>query len=312
MAKPPPRLGKGLSALIGPRAGAPFHQRATTLQGTTTSPPPSTPLGGPSLRQIPLDQIRPNPRQPRASLDQTALNHFADSIRHAGILQPILVRTLSDGVYELVAGERRWRAAALAGLKTVPAIVRELTDAESFESALTENLQREDLGPLERASAYQQLVDTFALTIDLVATRLGESRANVSNYLRILRLSDEIRELIATGQLGMGQARAVAGIDNPQRQLAVARLAARRNLSVRQVETLAKQKGLAHAAAPGLPRPRDAHLADVEQALRKALGLTVTLHAGRKKNSGRVIIRYDSLDEFDRIAERICGHRLME
>jgi ParB family chromosome partitioning protein len=312
MTKSAPRLGKGLSALIGPRAGAPFHHRTAAAQEAATAALRSTTLGASFFRDIPLDQIRPNPRQPRTSLDQTALEHFAESVRHAGILQPVVVRALPDGAYELVAGERRWRAAALAGLKTVPALVRELSDAESFEAALIENLQREDLAPLERATAYQQLIDTLGVTAAAAAARLGESRANVSNYLRILALSDEIKQLIAAGQLGMGQARAVAGIDNPQRQLAAARLAVRRNLSVRQVEALAKRSGLAEAAPRSAPRQGDAHLADVEQALRKALGLTVSLHPGRKKNSGRVIIRYGSLEEFDRLAEKICGRSLME
>jgi ParB family chromosome partitioning protein len=312
MAKSHPRLGKGLSALITPRARAPLRRGATTLEGTPVASATTTLRGDSPLHDIPLDQIRPNPRQPRETLDEATLKQLADSVRHSGILQPVLLRPAADGTYELVAGERRWRAAAIAGLKTVPAIVRRLSDAESFEAALIENLQREDLAPLERATAYQQLIDTLGVTIDTAAARLGESRANISNYLRILKLPDVIRRLIAGGQLGMGQARAVAGIDNPQRQLAIARLAARRNLSVRQVEALAKQAGPPDTPAPRSPRPRDAHVADVEHALGKALGLNVKLHAGRKKNAGRVVIRYDSLEEFDRIAEKICGRSLLE
>jgi ParB family chromosome partitioning protein len=312
MSKPTPRLGKGLSALMGPRSAAPFHHRAGTLPATTPQPPSPSDAGPTSLRQIPLSQIRPSPRQPRAALSQAALEQLAASVRHSGILQPILVRAMPDGVFELVAGERRWRAAELAGLQTIPAIVRELTDAQSFETALIENLQREDLAPLERAMAYQQLIDTLGVTIEVLASRLGESRANVSNYLRLLNSTDEVRQMIAAGQLGMGQARALAAIDNPRRQLALARLAVRRNLSVRQVELLAKERPETEQPPPRSPRPADPHLTDVEQALSKALGLPVSLRPGRKKNSGRVVIRYDSLEEFDRIVERIGCQSLLE
>jgi ParB family chromosome partitioning protein len=221
------------------------------------------------------------------------------------VLQPVLLRRGDDGMFELVAGERRWRAAEIAGLDSIPAIVREFSDAQSFETALIENLQREDLAPLERARAYQQLVDTYGSSVEDIAQRLGESRSNVVNYLRLLALSNEIQELISTGDLGMGQARAIAGISNPQQQLAIARLAIRRNLSVRQVETLAKRTPAGQASTARAQRAIDPHLADVEQALSKAVGLPVKLFPGKKKNSGRVVIRYDSLEEFDRIAETI-------
>jgi len=265
-----------------------------------------------TLHHIPLSQIRPNPRQPRSALNDAALQQLAASIRGNGLLQPVIVRTMPDGNFELVAGERRWRAAQIAGLQTIPALIRELTDADSFETGLIENLQREDLGPLERAAAYQQLIDMLRVTIDVVATRLGESRASISNYLRLLNLGEAVQQMICSGQLGMGQARALAGVSNPQTQLAIARLAVRRNLSVRQVEALTKETDQPVSKAIRSPRPLDAQLANVEEALSKALGLSVKLLPGKKKNSGRIVIRYDSLDEFDRIAEKIGGHRLLE
>lgn len=308
MSKSTPRLGKGLNALIGTRTAAPFHHRAAHPTDVVV---PSSPED-PRLRQIPIERLRPNPNQPRASLDQAGLDRLAESIRQTGLLQPILVRSLGGGDFELVAGERRWRAAELAGLKTIPALIRELSDSESFQLALIENIQREDLGPLERATAYQQLVDTHGVAIDVLASRLSESRANIANYLRLLKLSKDVQELISAGQLGMGQARAIAAITNPQQQLAVARLAVRRNLSVRQVEALAKVPVDPTTVTRRTTPQRDSNLSDVEETLSKALGLGVRLQPGRKKNSGRLIIRYSSLEEFDRIAEKIVGRPLME
>ena len=310
MPKSSPRLGKGLSALIGPRVATPFHS-TLALTGSPHAPTPETPHS-PALRQIPLESLSPNPRQPRASIDQAGLEHLAASIRVHGVLQPLLVRRTGAERYELVAGERRWRAAEIAGLKTVPAIVVDLTESQSLEAALVENLQREDLAPLERATAYQQLVDMLGSSIDAVAERLGESRANVSNYLRLLKLSPEVQSLLASGELAMGQARAIAGISDPKRQLAVARLAVRRRLSVRQVEALSRNGGEVTARESTSKRAADAHLADVAEALSKALGLKVSLHPGKRKNSGRIVIRYNSLEEFDRLAEAICGRPLLE
>ena len=309
MSKSTPRLGKGLSALITPRAAGPFRNRAAAANVASSG---ETPSEGMMLRSIALDRIQPNPHQPRQTMDDVRMEELAASIRQSGILQPILLRAAGAGKYELIAGERRWRAAAKAGLDAIPAIVRDLSDSEAFETALVENLQREDLTPLERATAYQQLVDTLGVGIDAVAARLGESRANVSNYLRLLKLSDEVLELVGDGALGMGQARAIAGISNPQRQLAIARLAVRRNLSARQVEALAKD-GVEEAVAAQRERPaKEAHFAEIEQTLSKSLGLSVKLQPGKKKNAGRVTIRYESLEEFDRIAEKIVGRSLLE
>jgi ParB family chromosome partitioning protein len=304
MAKLAPRLGKGLSALITPRE-------------THFAPLPADQISTQGLREVAVDNIRVNPRQPRKNFDTPGIEQLAQSIRSSGMLQPVLLRPVEDGQFELVAGERRWRAARLANLERVPAIVRSVSDAESLELALIENLQREDLNPLERAGAYQQYIHTFGVTSEELARRLGESRANVANYLRLLNLCDEIKRMLETGQLGMGQARAIAGIEDPQRQLAVARMTARRNLAVRQVEALARSTPAGKASvesmpASSLPRESSRHINEVAEALSRALGLPVVLVPGKRKNSGRIVIRYRNLEEFDLIAEKLGGRPTLE
>ncbi len=304
MAKTANRLGKGLSALIPPK-----ERRSATPFATKPEPEPDQPI-----RDIPINQIRPNPHQPRTNFNAEAIEQLADSIRDVGVLQPLVVRPKGDKQYELVAGERRLRAAKHAGLKTVPVTVRDLTDAESFEIALIENLQREDLAPLERAQAYQDYLDNFGGTIDDLAKRLSESRANVSNYLRLLKLHDDVQQLLATGELGMGQARAIAAITDPQQQLAIARLAVRRNLSVRQVEQLARsseERTQQQPPARETPSAEKRHLASVADTLSQKLGLRVKLVSGRRKNAGRIVIHYNNLDEFERITEQLgCDSNL--
>lgn len=299
MSKSANRLGKGLNALISAKTTAPHPPAAKTE--------PAAEGDVLKVRQLPVADVLPNPHQPRTNFPETAIQELAGSIRERGVIQPIVVRQADDGRYQIVAGERRWRAAQLAKLTEIPAIIRDVTDAESFELALIENLQREDLGPLERAQAYQHYLDTFGGTIEDLARKLSESRANVSNYIRILRLPDEVRDLIANNELGMGQARALVTLSDPHRQVALARLAVRRNLSVRQVEALIQEDD---AARPTTPPPasqttRSRHLDDVEQAFSRALGLRVRLFPGKAKNSGRLVIRYANLEEFDRIADKL-------
>jgi ParB family chromosome partitioning protein len=297
MSKPTARLGKGLSALITPRP---------SLARPPTSPAPEGAL------TIPIHQIRANPRQPRTQFDDAGISQLAESIRNKGILQPVIVRPTPDGEYELVAGERRLRAAKLAGLSDIPATIRNATDSDSLEIALIENLQREDLNPLERATAYRQYLDTFHGTVDQLAARLGESRPNISNYLRLLELSDPVRKMLATGEISMGHARAIASVNEPERQLALALLCIRRNLSVRQVEALARQPVDHDPKPPDRPPLQNRHLAEVEQVLGRGLGLPVKLYPGRKKNSGRIVINYRSLEEFDLVASKIGGNCKLE
>ncbi len=300
MSKPTNRLGKGLSAIISPRTAVGIrHAQAVPGQA-----PPSAEAG---IRRIPLSQIRPNPNQPRSDFSEAELAELAESIKTNGVLQPILVRPAGQDRFELVAGERRLRASKTAGLATIPAIVKEMTDRESLEIALIENLQREDLGPLERAVAYDRYMSTFGATADQLASKLSESRASIANYLRLLKLHSEIQAMLRDRSLGMGQARAIAGIADQQRQLAVARLAVSRNLSVRQVEQIAAQPPGDDREAPQ-PQERaatDKHLRDLERRMTRSLGLRVNLKSGRRKNSGRLVIHYANLDEFDRLAERL-------
>lgn len=295
MAKNPNRLAKGLDALVGPRR--------TGL--SVTEPAQSTTNVTAAIREVPLDSIQPNRHQPRTRFDTDALEELAASIRENGVIQPIVLRAVGPEQYELIAGERRWRAAQLAQLDAIPAVIKELSDNQALELALVENIQREDLGPLERATAYQNYLDTFGGTIEALSKRLGESRANIANYLRLLNLTDEVRALLDANELSMGHARAIAGIADPQRQLALARLAVRRNLSVRQVEELARPQDETKPASTTAPGPRSRHYKELEEALSKSLGTRVKLIPGRRKNSGRIVIRYANLEEFDRITERL-------
>lgn len=307
MSKPTSRLGRGLSTLIPTR-----HVALSTASSEAVRPAPTSD----GVRQIAVTEIRPNPLQPRTEFNEPALEALAASIRASGVLQPVLARPAAEGGFELVAGERRWRAAQRAGLTHIPAIVRAVSDHESLELALIENLQREDLGPLERARAYQQYIETFRCTADEFAARISESRANVTNYLRLLRLPAEIQEMLRTGELGMGHARAIAGVADPARQLAIARLVLRRNLAVRQVEALARDpeqvSGAGRRAPQGASTGGDRHLARVEESLSRALGVPVRLVAARRKNSGKIIISYGTLDDFDRISQRIVGRSSLD
>ncbi len=309
MSKPAPRLGRGLSAILSPRPEHTLRIDASPHPQEARSPGES----GTGVLEIPVDRIVPNPRQPRQSFPESGLQELAQSIRIHGVLQPIIVRNDGNGRFELVAGERRWRAACMAGLKTVPAIVREVRGDQALEVALIENLQREDLTPLERARAYQTYLNTFQVPVETLAERLGESRPNIANYLRLLKLPDQIQAMIGSGKLGMGQARAIAAIEDAQRQLAIAMLAVRRSLSVRQVEALARRRDESLPQSSSAEKiAADRHLDEVAQVMSRALGLPVRILAGRRKNSGRVVIIYNSLEDFDRIAERITGRVSLE
>jgi ParB family chromosome partitioning protein len=311
MSKTNARLGKGLNALIGPRrAKAPAALIGADAPVEAASVGAVGAVG--AVKSLPIDAVIPNRHQPRSQFDDARIAELAASIKTSGVIQPIVVRPGPDGQYELIAGERRWRAARLAEQATVPAIVRKASDTEALELALVENLQREDLNAIERAVAYQRYTEAFGASPEQLATRLGESRANVVNYMRLLSLAADVRTLIENGDLGMGQARALAGVADRQRQLAIAKLAVRRNLSVRQVEGLVKQGGPSEGTRTESASRVDANLAQVQRSLSKSIGLPVTLHAGKRKNSGRIVIRYASLEEFDRIAERLSGDATLE
>jgi ParB family chromosome partitioning protein len=279
-------LGRGLGALIPP--GAAEHRAPS----------------GTGYREIPVTAIRPNPYQPRDAFDEQALGALADSIREVGLLQPVLVRPAGDG-FELIAGERRWRAAQRVGLQTIPALVRETDDNTALEQALVENLQRDDLNPLEEAAAYQQLIEDFHLTHEQVASRMGKSRAAISNTLRLLQLPPSIQRALREGQLTMGHARALLGTPDRAFQEATAKRIVKEDLSVRQVEEAVRARndgaGSKRAAAVEVPgRMRPAGLAELEELLGDHLDTRVKIRLGAG-GKGTMTIDFAGLDDLERV-----------
>ena len=269
-------LGRGLEALI-PRGG----DAPTTIQ------------------ELPLDQVNPNPHQPRARFDDTELAELADSIRAHGVLQPIVVRARVDGSYELVAGERRLRASRLAERETIPAIVRDTEDENQLELALVENVQRADLNAIEEALAYRELIDRFGLSHEAVARRVGKSRVAVSNALRLLELAPETREAIVEGRISEGHGRALAALTIHGLQRAVLEVVLARHLSVRQTEELVRRKREAPQVAADRAARLPGDLADLEAQLRGVLATKVGIVRTRK--GGRLVIDFYSDEELDRI-----------
>lgn len=275
-------LGRGLGALI---PGAPRHL-------------------GERVEYIPVDRIRAGPCQPRQALDSQELEDLAESVRSHGILQPIVVRPVTDG-YEVVAGERRWRAAVMAGLDSVPAVVRQVSDVQALAMALVENLQRQDLNPLERAKAYQRLVEEFGLTQEEVARTVGRSQPSVANTLRLLALPPEVLELLGRGELSEAHARVLLSVSDPQRRVELARWAAQNHVPVRQLAQMA-------AREDGRRRPRAAKLRSpdperhaLEDTLRSKLATQVRVRKTRK--GGVLEIEFYSDEDLVRICEVILG-----
>jgi len=254
------------------------------------------------LVEIPIDAIHPNPLQPRKSFDQESLNALAKSIASRGTLQPVLVRPTAGG-FELVAGERRWRAARLAGLRSIPAIARQVAESERLELALIENLHRENLNPVERAQAYLEIKTRLNLGNEALADRVSEDRATVANYIRILDLPEEVLDMLADGRLSMGHGRALLGIADPRLRLRVAQQAASGGWSVRQTEATVRE---ASAGKPARNAPaKRAAVSDVERQLTAAIGTRVVIREGRKRNTGRITLEYYSLDDFERITAKL-------
>ncbi len=275
------------------------------------------------LVYLEVGRIEPNPDQPRKRFDEAALQGLAQSIRSEGVMQPVIVRPKGSG-YELVAGERRWRAAGLAGLERLPAVVRRLDDRQMAEWSLVENLQREDLNPIERAEAFQRLARQFELSHEQIAERVGVERSTITNALRLLALPEEVRELVAVGTLSAGHARAIAGLGDAQRQRAVAQRVVSQSWSVRRLEAELKRggdgagqasgQGVAGEAAgeseqarPGSERRQavGAHLADLERQLGEQLGTRVQLRAGRRKGTGWLTIEFFSAEHFEELMHRL-------
>ena len=297
-----PHLGKGLEALLGSTLLNNEAGPVLSDQHGTAKFPPDKELRD-SVATIPTEDIQPNPYQPRTTWDTEELNDLAESIRENGIIQPILVRKVESG-FEIIAGERRWRAAQLAQLNKVPALIRQADDGEMLELALVENIHRVNLNPMERASAYQQYIETFSLSQTDAAKRLGEDRSVVANYLRLLSLPQEVKQMLIDGALSMGHARALLSLptDDLQKKLANRAMAGR--LSVREVEAQVR-KSLQGSKDPKQIVEKPAHLVDLENRLRDALGTKVRINARKNGSRGKIIIDFYSLDEFDRLTEKI-------
>jgi ParB family transcriptional regulator, chromosome partitioning protein len=278
--------------------------------------------GAAALVEVPVAEIAPNPHQPRVHFDEESLSELAASIAQLGVLQPVLLRAVDGGGFQLIAGERRWRAAQRAGLATVPALVRESDDVSAVEQALVENLHRDDLTPLEEAAAFQQLIEDFDLTHDEVARRVGKSRAAVTNTLRLLGLPPAVQHLLADGRLSAGHARALLGTPDRALQERLARQAAAEGWSVRVVEEAVRSGGVPPAPAPPADRPRTPAdgaglsgatrlrppgLLELEQLLSDLLDTRVGVQMGAKR--GKVTIDFADLDDLERIYRLIAGER---
>lgn len=286
--------------------GAGANRRSGLGRGLGALIPQTT--GGPGLLDIDVDRIVPNPWQPRLEMDEAALAELVQSIREHGVLQPLIVTRADQDTYALVAGERRWRAARAAGLLTVPVIVKETTPRQRLEIALVENIQRQDLSPLETAQAYRQLIDEHNLTQEVVAERVGKSRAAVANALRLLQLPPAARDALAQGTISEGHARALLSCATPEIGTILLETIIARGLSVRHAEELARRL---NAAGPGVTTERPAarqlppDAAAIEDRFRQALGTKVQLFKSRR--GGRLVIHFFSDDELSGLFDAICG-----
>jgi len=288
-------LGRGLEALLGPKGAA----QAPVLEATPAD----------TLRHLPVSALSPGKYQPRKTMDEAKLTELAESIKAQGVIQPIVVRDLGDGRFEIIAGERRWRASQLAGLSEIPAVIREVDDRTVVAMALIENIQREDLNPLEEAQALQRLIDEFDLTHAQAADAVGRSRAAVSNLLRLLEMPKDIRTLVETRALEMGHARALLTLPAPA-AIALARQAADNGWSVREVEHRVQQ--LSAGKIPGSGRTKTARpkpqadIATLERELSESLGTIVNVLHGRG-GRGRLVIHYSDLESLDGVLEKLRG-----
>lgn len=258
------------------------------------------------LLEVPVAAVAPNPRQPREGFPEETLSGLARSIQEVGVLQPIVIRRRNGG-YELVAGERRLRAAKIAGLATIPAVVRETDDTEALREALMENLHREDLAPLEMAAAFQELLEELGVSQEVLAERMGFSRAHIANTIRLLQLPAEVQRLLAEGRLQAGHARALLGLPDPDAQVGVALRVAAEGLSVRQVEDLVRS--YAGGSSSGRPSrakaPTDPRVAEAEEILAEELGTRVRVQMGKRR--GKIVVEFGSAEDLDRILTRIVG-----
>lgn len=308
-AKAKPRLGRGLSSLIS-SSHLPVRTEAPASHlepeppdlgngaGAETAPP-IPPGAQPFL--VAVDLIRPNPHQPRKTLKESTITELAASVKSSGVIQPVVVRRV-EGAFELIAGERRWQAAKLAGLTEIPAIVRDVDSFTQAQMALVENIQREDLNPIDRAQGYRVLMDQLSLTQAELAGRMGEERSSIANYLRLLDLCEPVRNAVRDGQLSLGHAKLLAGVADILEQQRLSGVVQAQGLSVRNLERLLQSK----TDESALPKPASsaAHLLDLEKSLTRQLGMRVQIRSAAK-GKGRLILHYGSLDQFDELLQKL-------
>ena len=310
MSKSVRRLGRGLDSLVSDLRSSittPTDERKPAEPPGVQTPEPPDDTRGKAVRatMLAIDELTPNPFQPRNITIASNVVSLAQSIAQNGLLHPIIARPKA-GHYEIIAGERRWQAAKSLGMSHIPAVVRDATDEQMLELALIENIHREDLNAMERAQAYREFATRFSLGPEEVAARTGEDRTTVANYLRLLELPDPIQQLVARGNLSMGHARCLLGIPDDDRRMRLAESTAHNDLSVRALEEIVRRErtrqGPGKPAEVGAKDPRAAHLRDLQQRFEEVVKTKVTIHQGKRKGTGRIVIQYYSLDDFDRIA----------
>lgn len=287
-------LGRGLDSLL-PAA------RATAAVAPAPAPAPAQPVGD-VVRELPIEQIDKNPYQTRSRWDESALNELAASIRHSGVLQPVTVRP-NDGRFQLITGERRWRASQIAGKATIPALVRQVSNEQAMEMTIIENLQREDLNPMEQARAYERLSKEFNLTQEQMAQRTGKERSSVANFMRLLKLPVEVQSLVEQDKLSFGHAKALMPLDSPEAMNRLAQRIVTLSMSVRQTEG-----AVANLLNPP-PKPEvaervvDPNVREVEREMERSLGVRVTI--ADRNGKGKIVLEYKSLEDFDRVVEML-------
>jgi len=277
-------LGKGLGALL------PSSKAGQSMESA-------------DVQRIRIEHIVPNRYQPRHIFTPEELAELTASIKESGVLQPIIVRRKGDGIYELIAGERRWRASKEAGLETIPVVIRNCSDQESLLLALVENLQREDLNPMETARAYSRMMNDFGLTQDAIAVKVGRDRSSVANFVRLIHLHPEVQEFVEGGTLTTGHAKALLGLQSTEEQLRIGKMVAAGTLSVRETEKLVELSLVGKKRQP--KSPRNSPWTDLETRLQKHLGTKVTIHP--QKQGGKIVIHYFSPDELDGIVDTLLS-----
>jgi ParB family transcriptional regulator, chromosome partitioning protein len=298
----PRHLGRGLESLLGPQAQqTPFTESQTSELLHPLQAPPEQQA---ALIEIKLDAISPNPYQARRHWDQDKLAELADSIQANGLVQPVSVRRVGSG-YQLIAGERRFRAFQLLGRETIPAIVRQTSDSQQLEWSLVENIHRDDLNPIDRAKAYQAYLNAFGTTQAEAAARLGEDGSVISNHLRLLDLPQELQQMLINGDLAMGHARAILALPTDELRRKLANKAMARRLSVREVERLVRRYLTDSRPLPDAHTTKLPHISEMESRIGSSLGVRVKIDLKRNGRQGKLIIEFRSLDDFDRIAEKL-------